>query len=46
MKIGAKMYPNEIVVDKSGKVKATGKGKTYIYVNEDGTKVKCRVIVK
>ena len=34
------------VVDKSGKVKATGKGKTYIYVNEDGTKVKCRVIVK
>ncbi len=34
------------VVDKTGKIKATGKGKTYIYVNEDGTKVKCRVIVK
>lgn len=34
------------VVDKSGKLRATGKGKTYIYVSEDGTKVKCRVTVK
>lgn len=34
------------VVDKNGRIKAAGKGKTYIYVNEDGTKVKCRVIVK
>lgn len=33
------------IVDRNGKVKATGKGKTYIYVKEDGTKVKCRVIV-
>ncbi len=33
-------------VNSSGVIKATGKGNAYIYAYEDGTKVKCKVIVK
>lgn len=33
-------------VNSSGVIKATGKGNAYIYAYEDGTKVKCKIIVK
>lgn len=35
-----------VTVNSNGVIKATGKGVAYIYAYEDGTKVKCKVIVK
>ncbi len=35
-----------VTVNGDGRIKAVGKGKAYIYVYEDGTKVKCRIVVK
>ncbi|ABX42258.1 Ig-like domain-containing protein [Lachnoclostridium phytofermentans] len=36
---------NVITVDKSGKISAIKKGTAYVYCQEDGVKVKCKVIV-